>query len=160
MARDPTWGGIGRGLLVLSALWFAWASYAWLTNTLNPEEGGVRLAIFFTMAALVVASLAVPRAFGDDGVTFGVCYLIVRAMHLGLYALAARGDMTLWPVVRNLGPSMLGAAALILAAGFADGTLQWVLWCAALAVEVSGPLVTGVDGWRLHPGHFAERHGL
>src|SRR3954468_23195840 len=85
MAHDPSWAGLGHGMLVLSALWFAWASYAWLTNTLNPKEGGVRLAIFFTMAALVVASLAVPRAFGDDGVTFGVCYLIVRAMYLGLY---------------------------------------------------------------------------
>src|SRR3954466_9550888 len=116
MSAEPTWAGLGQGMLVLSALWFAWASFAWLTNTLNPEEGGVRLAIFFTMAALVVASLAVPRGFGDDGVTSGVCSLIGRAMHLGLYAIAARGDVTLWPVVRNLGPSMLGAAALILAA--------------------------------------------
>jgi len=29
---DPTWGGLGRGLLVVAVLWWAWASYAWLTN--------------------------------------------------------------------------------------------------------------------------------
>src|SRR4051794_32899190 len=84
MAKEPTWTGLAQGMLVLAALWFAWASYAWLTNTINPEEGAVRLAIFFTMAALLVVSLAVPKAFGDDGVVFGVAYLIVRAMHLGL----------------------------------------------------------------------------
>src|SRR5919206_5005998 len=82
MSHEPTWTGLAQGMLVLAALWFAWASYAWLTNTINPEEGGVRLAIFATMAALLVASLAVPRAFGDDGVAFGVTYLIVRAMHI------------------------------------------------------------------------------
>jgi low temperature requirement protein LtrA len=34
MSADPTWHGIGRGLLVLAALWWAWTGYAWLTNTL------------------------------------------------------------------------------------------------------------------------------
>ena len=53
MSEEPTWAGLGKGMLVLTALWFAWASYAWLTNTLDPEEGGVRLAIFVTMAALL-----------------------------------------------------------------------------------------------------------
>jgi hypothetical protein len=38
MAHEPTWTGLGQGMLVLSALWFAWASFAWLTNTLDPEE--------------------------------------------------------------------------------------------------------------------------
>src|SRR3954447_20775245 len=160
MSKEPTWTGLGQGMLVLSALWFAWASYAWLTNTINPEEGGVRLAIFATMAALLVASLAVPRAFGDDGVVFGVTYLIVRAMHIGLYTLASRGDASLVVVVRNLAAPMLTGAALILAAGFADGPARYVLWCLAIAVDVAGPYVGGVEGWRLHPEHFAERHGL
>src|SRR5919206_4407518 len=91
MSHEPTWTGLGQGMLVLSALWFAWASYAWLTNTVNPEEGGVRLAIFVAMAPLLIASLAVPRAFGPDAAVFGACYLAVRAMHLALYGVAARG---------------------------------------------------------------------
>src|SRR3954454_19215659 len=102
MAHHPTWTGVGQGMLVLAALWFAWASFAWLTNTLNPEEGAVRLAIFAPMAALLICSLAVPRAFTSDGAAFGACYLVVRSMHLALYAIAARSDATLWPVVRNL----------------------------------------------------------
>jgi low temperature requirement protein LtrA len=42
MSDDPTWPGLGRGLLVLAALWWAWTGYAWLTNTLEPEEGLAR----------------------------------------------------------------------------------------------------------------------
>src|SRR4051794_14073381 len=78
MAKDGTWTGVGQGMLVLAALWWAWAGYAWLTNRVNPEEGGVRLAFFAAMAALVIASLAVPRAFGTDAEVFGVAYLAVR----------------------------------------------------------------------------------
>lgn len=32
MSADPTWGGLGRGLLVLAALWWAWTLYAWLSE--------------------------------------------------------------------------------------------------------------------------------
>src|SRR5918992_789559 len=59
MAEDPTWSGIGKGLLVLAVLWWSWVGYAWLTSVLNPEEGVVRIAIFAAMAALLVVSLCV-----------------------------------------------------------------------------------------------------
>jgi low temperature requirement protein LtrA len=45
MSDDPTWHGVGRGLLVLAALWWAWTGYAWLTNMLEPEEGPVCCAL-------------------------------------------------------------------------------------------------------------------
>src|SRR3954469_15264175 len=159
MAHEPTWTGLAQGMLVLSALWFAWASFAWLTNTLDPEDDAIRLAIFATMAALLVASLAVPRAFTDDAVTFGLAYLLVRGVHIVPYAIASRSDSTLVTVVRILAPPMLAAASLILIAGFTHGAVQYVLWTAALAIEIGGPLLRGVAGWRLHPRHFAERHG-
>ena len=61
MSDDPTWHGLGRGLLVLAALWWSWTGYAWLTNTLEPEEGIVRAGMFAAMAAMLIVALAVPR---------------------------------------------------------------------------------------------------
>ena len=49
-------------------------------------------AMLVAMAAMFVAALAVPEAFGRHGVVFGVAFLIVNVMHLTLYALAARSD--------------------------------------------------------------------
>src|SRR3954468_22507386 len=92
MAKEYSWTGVGQGMLVLAALWWAWAGYAWLTNRVNPEEGGVRLAFFAAMAALVIASLAVPRAFGTDAEVFGVAYLAVRVLHMALFGLGASAD--------------------------------------------------------------------
>jgi low temperature requirement protein LtrA len=160
LSADPTWGGLLRGMLVLGALWWAWAAYAWLTNTLNPEEGLVRIAMFVVMAAMLIVALAVPEAFDDDGVIFGVAYLVVRAMHLALYALAARGDPDLLGAVLRMTPSSTISGVLILTAGFLDGKQRVALWVIALAIDYLGVIVGRGQGWRMSPGHFAERHGL
>ena len=64
LSDDPTWGGLGHGLLILAALWWAWAAYAWLTNTVDPGEGLVWGAMLLAMGAMFVGALAVPDAFG------------------------------------------------------------------------------------------------
>src|SRR3954463_12896634 len=104
MAAQPTAAGLGKGALMLAALWWTWVGYAWLTNSVNPEEGGVRLAFFVAMAAMLGAALAVPHAVGDDRATLGVAYMVVRSMHIFLYYLAARDDPTLRGAVRRLAP--------------------------------------------------------
>src|SRR6266487_693538 len=135
LARHSTWGGLLRGVLLLGALWWAWSAYAWLTNTLDPEEGAVRLAVLAAVAAMLVVSLAVPGAFGDDGVIFGVAYLIVRALHLVLFAIAGRGDRDLFRAVMRIVPAAILGAALLLVAGFFHGSAQLALWGAAVAVN-------------------------
>ena len=161
LSAHPTWSGLLQGMLVLGAIWWAWAAYAWLTNTLNPEEGIVRIAMFAVMAAMLVVALAVPEAFDEHGVIFGFAYLVVRTMHLALYALAARGDPDLLGAVLRMVPSSTISAVLIITAGFVDDDqTQVALWVAALAIDYLGVIVGRGQGWRLSPGHFAERHGL
>jgi low temperature requirement protein LtrA len=160
LSDDPTWRGLGHGLLILSALWWVWAAYAWLTNTVDPDEGAVWGTMLVAMAAMFVAALAVPEAFGRHGVVFGVAFLIVNVMHLTLYALAARGDRDLLAAILRIAPLAVAGAALIIAAGFVHGSLKPVFWVAALVVGFFGPLLAGMSGWRVQPAHFVERHGL
>jgi low temperature requirement protein LtrA len=159
LADDPTFAGIGRGVLVLGALWWPWTAYAWLTNTVDPEEGVVGAALLVALIAMFVAALVVPGVFDDDGVLFGAALLVVCAMHLALYALAGRGNRDLLSAVLRLAPWTLLGATLILVAGFADGARTW-LWVAALACTYVGAGLSGSTGWRVHPSHLAERYGL
>jgi low temperature requirement protein LtrA len=112
------------------------------------------------MAAMFVAALAVPEAFGREGVVFGVSFLIVNAMQATLYALGARGSRDLLEAILRVVPWVLGGSLLILAAGFTDDGLRAALWVTALAVGFFGPAFVGVRGWRVEPAHFVERHGL
>jgi low temperature requirement protein LtrA len=159
LTHDPTFAGIGRAVLVLAALWWPWTAYAWLTNTVDPEEGLIGAALLAALIAMFVAALAVPHVFGDDGVLFGVAFLIVVAMHLALYALASRHTRDLLLAVLRLAPWTLAGATLILVAGFADGARTW-LWVAALVCTYVGAALAGTTGWRVFPSHLAERYGL
>jgi low temperature requirement protein LtrA len=161
LADDPTWGGVLRGMLVLAALWWAWTAYAWLTSATDVDEGGVRLVMLASMGAMFSVALAVPGAFGDDAVLFGVAYLLVRLVHLVLAATVARDDRDrLGALLRFVPTSILGASLLVLA-GFLEGNERIAVWVAALAIDYLGPVVVGVgQGWEVAPEHFAERHGL
>jgi low temperature requirement protein LtrA len=161
LTHDPTFAGIGRGMLVLGALWWPWTAYAWLTNTVDPEEGFVGAALLVALIAMFLAALAVPKVFGDEGVLFGAAFLVVVAMHLALYALAGRGDPDLLAAVLRLAPWTLLGATLILIAGFgfAEGARTW-LWVAALICTYVGAGLSGTTGWRVFPSHLAERYGL
>jgi low temperature requirement protein LtrA len=159
LADDPTFAGIGRGVLVLAALWWAWTAYSWLTNIVDPEEGVVGAALLVALIAMFLAALVVPGVFDDDGVLFGAAFFVVSAMHAALYALAGRGNRNLLAAVLRLAPWTLLGATLILVAGFTNSARTW-LWLAALAVTYVGAALSGSTGWHLHPSHFAERHGL
>ncbi|HMH46091.1 MAG TPA: low temperature requirement protein A [Solirubrobacteraceae bacterium] len=160
IADTPTWGGMLRGVLVLGMLWWSWTGYAWLTSVLDPEEGAVRLAIFAAMAAFLVAALCVPHAFGSEALLFACAYAVVRAAHIVLFMLASREDPALRRSVLTLAVSTAVGAGLLFAAAAAAGELRVALWGVALLLDTGGPLLFGQEGWKLVPGHFAERHGL
>lgn len=159
LADDPTFGGLLRGLLVLAAIWWAWAAYAWLTNEVDSRRGDVRLAMFASMAAMLLASLAIPGAFERDALLFACAYLAVRALHVLVFA-AGTDDVDVRQAARALAPTSIVAPALLLVASFVGETPQVLIWVLALLIDYVGGALRGIDGWRLSPGHFAERHGL
>ena len=159
MSALPTWGGLVKGLLVLGVLWWSWVGYAWLTSVVDPEEGSVRLVMLAAMAALLVAALCVPGAFAGDALLFACAYGVVRGAHIGLFLLASRDDPALRSSVLALAASTAIGVALLFAAALASDGLRLALWGLALLLDAGGPFLFGSEGWKLVPGHFAERHG-
>jgi low temperature requirement protein LtrA len=160
MSQDPTWSGVAKGMLVLGVLWWSWVGYAWLTSVVDPEDDAVRLVMFAAMAALLVAGLCVPEAFGDAALIFALAYAFVRIAHIALFFLASGDDSRFRASVVGLSISTAIGVGLLVAASFADGLLQGGLWVLALALDMGGPYFFGAAGWRLAPHHFSERHGL
>src|SRR3954447_26648786 len=161
MSHHPTWTGLGQGLLVLGVLWWAWAGYAWLTSVVDPEEGAVRFAMFAAMAGFLIVAIATPGAFGSLALPFALAYGAVRAAHIALFVVASRDDPGLRHSVAGLAVSSAIGVGLLIGASFLDGLAQGALWILALTLDMAGPLFfIDAAGWRLEPGHFAERHGL
>jgi low temperature requirement protein LtrA len=161
LAADPTFGQLGRGLVLLAIMWWAWSGYTWLTSTVDPELVVPRLVMFAAMGAMLVVALATPGAFADDGVLWGVGYLVVRLLHAALFALAARGDPALTRAVLSLVVSLIpGGGLIILASAAFDGATRDALWVVAVILDYGLVIVRGVEGWHVHARHFAERFAL
>jgi low temperature requirement protein LtrA len=151
---------VAKGMLVLGVLWWSWVGYAWLTSVLDPEADAVRLVIFAAMAALLIVGLCVPQAFGASALIFACAYVVVRIAQIALFMLASRDEPDLRSSVIGLAAGTALGSGLLFAAAFADGALQGGLWALALALDMGEPYFFGAEGWKLVPGHFAERHGL
>jgi low temperature requirement protein LtrA len=162
IAGDASWEGLGEGLLILAAVWWAWAAYGWLTNTIDPDEDLNRVAVLSAMAGMLVVSLCIPEAFGDRGILFGCAYFFVRAMHLVLYVRTTRraGDRYDFDAILKLAPGLLLGSALLIVAGLLDGGARASIWIIAILIDWSTPLFFGSGEFHLDPRHFAERYGL
>jgi low temperature requirement protein LtrA len=156
---NPTWEGLGQGMLVLALLWWAWGAYAWLTNYIAAEEGLERLLMFGAMGAFLVAALAVPHAFDDDALLFAVAYTAARWLHIFIFA-EANEDIDAAGAIRRLARTAVPAPALLIVGALLGGPAQTVLWIIALAIDFAGPFVFGVRGFQVSAGHFAERFAL
>jgi low temperature requirement protein LtrA len=160
MSDDPTWRGIGHGMLILGLLWWSWVGYAWLTSVFDPEEGGVRIVLFAAMAAFLIAAICEPEAFDGLALEFALAYGAVRAAHIALFLIASRDDPAFRRSTLGLGVGTAVGVGLLIVGSFLDAGPRAAVWSVALILDMGEPYLFGSEGWHLVPGHFAERHGL
>ena len=161
MSDDPTWHGLGRGLLVLAALWWAWTGYAWLTNDARARGGSSARGHVrgdgcdARRRARRPGSVRrrrglVRRRVPDSCVCSTSCSTRSPASGTPICLAPSCGSR----------PRPRSGPLIIVAAGFFDGRVQAALWVIALAIDYLGALIGRGQGWRVSPAHFAERHGL
>jgi low temperature requirement protein LtrA len=168
LAAEHSARGMLQGLLLLTLLWWTWSSYAWLGNQARADEGILRAGMAVAMAAMFVIALTIPEAWQDapgglDGPLVLVgAYLLVRCVHLTLYAVAAIGDQGLRRQVAITWPPTLAGVVLLVAGALLGGWTQTWLFAAAIVVEGAGVYLLSRHGsWRLRSvAHLTERHGL
>ncbi len=160
MSHDPTWTGLGHGVLILGLLWWSWVGYAWLTSVFDPEEGAVRLVLFGAMAAFLIAAICEPEAFDGLALEFAIAYGAVRAAHIGLFLIASRDDPGFRRSSVGLAVGTTVGVGLLIAGSFLDPGPRAAVWALALVLDMAEPYLFGSEGWHLEPAHFAERHGL
>ena len=153
LSHDVTVEDGFRVLLVFGVLWWMYGGYVWLANARTPSRTAERLLMLAGMAGFLIMGLAIPEAFGRDGVALGIGYLIVVLIHGWLYQRVNRN-------IARVAPFNLVAALLVITAGIVKGGAAYGLWAAALAVQVLSPFVLPVRGrFAIQPSHFTERHG-
>ena len=160
LAEHVSISGLLRGLLVLALLWWSWVGYAWLTNSIDVDDPRTRISFFVAMTAFTVVALSTPHAFGDDALPFALAYAVVRAMQVGLYSYGTDADDPNHGAILRLAPGFLLSATLVIGGAVIGGAAQPWIWLLAITLDVATPLMADTGQFRVHAGHFAERHGL
>jgi low temperature requirement protein LtrA len=157
LVERPDGEALAQVVLMLTAIWWMYGAFAWLTNAVPPDRTALRLPLLGGMLAFFAISLTIPTAFTEDGVVFACAYLVVIAVHTVLYMQSASWTVTgVWSFARM----NLVAGALILVGAIIGDAAEYVLWSLAVVLFVVVPaLVPEEAGW-IRPGHFVERHGL
>jgi low temperature requirement protein LtrA len=164
LSHDLSWAGLGRSLLALALVWWAWSAFVWAANAQDPDSRVLRAALLVAMVLIFIAGLALPHAFGDRGTLFAATYAGVRLLHLALYADASRRGNASWAAIAGFGTTVIVGMALLVVGSLLDGTPRVVLWAVAAAIDYAGPAwltrerLRGLQ--RVAVAHFAERYSL
>jgi low temperature requirement protein LtrA len=158
LAAEPDWAGLLKVVLLLSVIWWIYDGYVWLTNALPLDALRHRLLLVGGMAGFLIMALAIPTSFEGSGAAFGLGYVVVVALHSGLFMYET--SSTHASVVRGIVPYNVAAALLLLVGGILGGDAQWVFFVVAAGLLWSVPLLVSLEGFRIAASHFVERHGL
>jgi low temperature requirement protein LtrA len=158
LADDLSWRSLLHVALMLGAIWFMYGGYAWLTNAIATDAPVNRMLLLAGMCGYFILALAIPHAYDDSGLAFGLGFLFVVVVHLWLFAHGAGEDAARG--ILRLAPSNLGGTLLVVVGGAIGGDAQVVLWTLAVLVLWLVPRIVGNESFDVAPAHFVERHGL
>src|SRR5512145_155664 len=130
LSESLSWERLLQSFLIFIILFWMYGGYVWLTNSVPPVTAGRQLLLIAGMGAFLICALAIPNAFRDTGLAFGIGYLIVIIVHSFMY-LRAVG----WKAARFV-PMNFVSAGMVIAAGFVEGSTRYLFWLLAIAMHV------------------------
>src|ERR1700737_2164138 len=139
LSRELAWRGLGRSLLVLALVWWAWSAFVWAANAEDEEAPALRLILLVAMVLIFITGLAIPRAVAGEATLFAATYAGVRVLHLGLYADASRRGNASWAAIAGFALTVTIGMALLVAGALLHGWHRDALWAAAVAIDYAGP---------------------
>jgi low temperature requirement protein LtrA len=148
-----------RAVLILAVTWWMYSGYAWLTSNVSTQRTTDRLLMFAGMGGFLMMALGIPQALQDQSIIFGIGYLLVALVHMGLFIHAPNSSAR---AIIGDAPFNLISASLIIASGSTASPLNWWLWSVALIVAIIVPNFFSQrrDLYHISPPHFVERNGL
>jgi low temperature requirement protein LtrA len=161
LTHDLSLESLGQVMVMLALIWWMYAGYAWLTNSISTRELRQRAILLGGMAGYLVVALAAPDAFHGSGLAFGVGYLIVVSVHSSLFIWTASAQSS--RAFLGIAPYNLFNALLVVVGGAVGGTAQAVVWTVAAVLEWGTPWLGNREAqssFEIAPAHFVERHGL
>ncbi|MFY2853489.1 low temperature requirement protein A [Achromobacter xylosoxidans] len=166
LLHDLTLMGAVHTLVLWFAVWLGWQYTCWVTNWFDPDALPMRLMLFGVMLAGLVAAAVLPGAFGENGLIFAVCYVLIQVGRTLFVVLHLGRSHPLAPNFRRMLGWLCISAVFWIAGGLSSDDTRLVLWTLAVACEYLSPMAgfwlpglgrSTTREWTIEGGHLAER---
>jgi low temperature requirement protein LtrA len=105
-------------------------------------------------------AVAIPNAFHGSSSWFGVAYVTVQLLVLGMQGTTAFRDAATRQAFINFASLAVIAPIFVVIGGFTHDRIRLAMWIVAAVVNVGGAIRGASGEWVINPVHFAERHTL
>ncbi|WP_327648064.1 low temperature requirement protein A [Micromonospora zamorensis] len=166
LSQNLTWRGAFHTLVLLLAVWWVWCSTATVPDRFDPQRPTIQLLVIATLVGSLLMAVALPEAFGAQGLVFAGAYVVVQVgRSIGLL-IALRGHELQRGALRVVIWFCVSAVPWI-AGALVHGTVREALWLLAVAIDyLAGKLRYLTPGLGRSPPselpsaaeHLAERH--
>ncbi|MFF4189270.1 low temperature requirement protein A [Streptomyces sp. NPDC001691] len=165
ISAHPTLGSVAAAAALFVPLWWTWVLYAVRANRADRDVTSHRLLTMAGLVAVCGLAVFVGSVGTSDGADtgFALSYLGARLGVAALYALEARRDRRLVPLLRSFTigstvSALFWSGALLAPAG----PVRYGIWAGGMAVDLAIPLLSGRRIARAphHTEHLRERFGL
>jgi low temperature requirement protein LtrA len=157
---DLTWRGLGTFVGLFIVIWFSWVGFTLYANRFDTDDVIFRIAKLAATLAIAGCAASASAATSELSAPFALSFLAGRIILLLLHARAWRHVTEAGPTVAVYLSSTAVSTALWAVSLAVDGAPRYLLWAAAVAVDVVGPVVATwqEDRAPLHMEHL--RSGL
>jgi len=164
-----SWGGAMEMVVLLLAVWWAWIYTTWMANWFSPDAIPVRIVLIAVMLLSLLMAVAIPTAFGANGLLFAGSYVVLQVLRNTFNVIVSEpGSAWRASFQRILAWSLLVAPVWI-AGAFTEGRTRLLVWACALGLDYLGPAMrywtprlgrSPTTDWSIEGVHFAERFQL
>lgn len=165
LTRHLHWIGAFQTLILFLAVLRIWLVTVWITDRLDPQRLVLQLLVLVTLLGSLILALALPQAFGKDGMIFASVYTAIQSGRYLFLLFFLRGTGIQGVVVRALWSSGVSITPWIVGA-LTHGIARSALWVFAIAAEYAVYALDIPLPWAGHVAtwdptsaeHLAERY--
>jgi low temperature requirement protein LtrA len=163
LAHHSSWARFGEAMLALAIIWWAWSAFVWASDAFPADSPALRGYLLTCTVLIFVVGLALPHAFGADGLLFACAYTAVRLVHLKMYTDASVQGRASRDSISGFTASSIVGMALLIGGALVGGWPRAALWTVGIGIDYAGPAWLTRDRLRglqrVAVAHFADRYG-
>ena len=161
ISHHPTGTGTAKGLLVALLVWWQWSQFTWAGSAIDLQRTvTTRVLVLGCIPVTLIMTIAIPEAYHETGLWFGVAYLGVQLIVLGMQASVSLRDPALRGAFIRYASLATVAPVVVLIGAFFHDDVRVEIWVFAAVLNFIGGLRASSGEWAINPVHFAERHSL